>query len=67
MYCDLCMYFNAPDGCGLHGELTSDQRAKGCQSFIERPLRICGNPGCCGLSGLPVSDPPEEVEADKQL
>jgi hypothetical protein len=67
MYCDLCMYFNVPDECSLHGRLTAEKKVQGCESFIERPFRICGSPGCCGLSGLPTADPPEEVEADRQL
>ena len=69
MYCDLCLYFNVSDECSLHGgRLTAEQKLKGCKSFIERPLRICGNPGCCGLSGLPTAELTEESEeAGKQL
>jgi hypothetical protein len=67
MYCDLCMYFNIPNECSLRGELTPERKVEGCESFIEQPLRICGSPGCCGLSGLPVADLPDESEADKKL
>jgi len=71
MYCDLCLYFNVPDECSLHGgRLTAEQKLKGCEGFIERPLRICGSPGCCGLSGLPAAEffeESEEAESDRQL
>ena len=61
MYCDLCMYFKVPDECGLHGDrLTAEKKIKGCDSFVERPLMICGSPGCCGLSGLPVAESADE-------
>jgi len=67
MYCELCMYFNAPVECSLHGRLTAESKVQGCESFIERPLMICGSPGCCGLSGLPAAEPTEEAEADRKL
>lgn len=67
MYCELCLYFNVPDECSLHGRLTPEKKLHGCESFIDRPMRICGSPGCCGLSGLPTADPLEEIEVDRQL
>lgn len=50
------MYYTEKGDCSLHGEITAEQKASGCKSFIERPFVIGRTPGCCGLSGLPTTD-----------
>ena len=65
MYCPLCLYFTEQGECSLQGRIDPEKQKAGCDSFIERSFRIVGSSGCCGLSGLPLAEPPDKDEAYK--
>ena len=64
MYCELCMYYTEAGDCSLHGRLDPETKRRGCESYVEMPMRLGRSAGCCGLSGLPTSEPADEPQED---
>jgi len=65
VHCSFCVYFTEREECLLHGRISPEQQKAGCDDFIERSFRLAASGGCCGISGLPISDPPKKGENDK--
>ncbi len=40
----------------LKGAVSAEVRAKGCESFVDKPWTINTSGGCCGVTGLPFAD-----------
>ena len=51
-----CMCENDGNECTLKGAISPEVRAKGCESFMDKPWGVSEVGGCCGMVGLPFAD-----------
>ena len=51
-----CMYEKNENECNLKGRISPEVRAKGCESFVDKPWGVSAATGCCGMAGLPFVD-----------
>jgi len=56
MNCMFCMYEKDEHECALKGAISPEVRAKGCESFVDKPWGVSAATGCCGMAGLPYVD-----------
>jgi len=56
MNCMFCMYEKDGNECTLKGAISPEVRAKGCESFMDKPWGVSEVGGCCGMVGLPFAD-----------
>ena len=56
MNCTFCMYEKDEKECTLKGPISPEVRAKGCESFVDKPWGVSAVGGCCGMAGLPFAD-----------
>jgi len=50
------MYEKDEKECTLKGTISPELRAKGCESFVDKPWGVSAVGGCCGMAGLPFAD-----------
>ena len=60
-----CMYEKDENECTLKGAISPEVRAKGCESFVDKPWGVSAVGGCCGMAGLPFAD--SEKLYDKEV
>jgi hypothetical protein len=65
MNCTFCMYEKDEKECALKGAISPELRAKGCESFVDKPWGVSAVGGCCGMAGLPFAD--SEKSYDKEV
>lgn len=65
MNCTFCMYEKDENECTLKGAISPEMRAKGCESFVDKPWGVSAVGGCCGMAGLPFAD--SEKDYDKEM
>jgi len=51
-----CMYEKDEKECNLKGAISPEVRARGCESFVDKPWGVSAATGCCGMAGLPFLD-----------
>jgi hypothetical protein len=50
------MYEKDEHECTLKGVISPEVRARGCESFVDKPWGVSAVGGCCGMAGLPFAD-----------
>ena len=66
MNCTFCMYEKDEKECSLKGAISPELRAKGCESFVDKPWGINTVGGCCGVTGLPFADSEKSYDELKE-
>ena len=66
MNCTFCMYEKDEKECTLKGAVSPEMRAKGCESFVDKPWGINTVGGCCGVTGLPFADSEKSYDELKE-
>ena len=66
MNCMFCMYEKDEKECTLKGAISPELRAKGCESFVDKPWGVSAATGCCGMAGLPFLDSQNSCDGDKE-
>ena len=66
MNCTFCMYEKDEKECTLKGAVSPEMRAKGCESFVDKPWGVSAVGGCCGMAGLPFADSEKDCDEVKE-
>jgi hypothetical protein len=66
MNCTFCMYEKDENECTLKGTISPEVRAKGCESFVDKPWGVSAVGGCCGMAGLPFADSEKDYDEAKE-
>jgi len=66
MNCMFCMYEKDEHECTLKGAISPEVRAKGCESFVDKPWGVSAATGCCGMAGLPFLDSQNSCDEPKE-
>ena len=66
MNCTFCMYEKDEHECSLKGAISPELRAKGCESFVDKPWGVSAVGGCCGMAGLPFADSQNTYDEAKE-
>jgi hypothetical protein len=66
MNCTFCMYEKDEHECALKGAISPELRAKGCESFVDKPWGVSAVGGCCGMAGLPFADSQKDYDEAKE-